>query len=152
MKTEKTNSRICYEWLKGNVDEETASYYYDNADVDRVNSGALDFSIEMALYWDTEHKGFEFWDGINDKWHDYLKGEDERVNPHDNITPAHYNKDKNHDVYSFCHHNDLGLLEGNCIKYVSRYKKKNGKEDLLKAIETLNRLIELNYGEGRKDD
>ena len=63
----------------------------------------------------------------------------------DNIKPQHYNENKDHDVYSFVHHNQLGMLEGNVIKYVARHKKKNGKEDLLKAIETLNRLIELEY-------
>lgn len=65
----------------------------------------------------------------------------------DKITPAHYNKNKEYDVYSFCFHNNLGLLEGNCIKYITRFRKKNGKEDLEKAMETLKRLIELEYGQ-----
>lgn len=34
-----------------------------------------------------------------------------------------------------------GYLEGNLIKYVSRYKTKNGKQDLLKAKWYLERLI-----------
>jgi len=38
--------------------------------------------------------------------------------------------------------NKLGYLEGNIIKYVSRYKKKNGREDLLKAQHYLERLLE----------
>jgi hypothetical protein len=38
--------------------------------------------------------------------------------------------------------NDLGYLEGNVIKYVSRYKKKNGKQDLEKAKHYLEKLIE----------
>lgn len=63
------------------------------------------------------------------------------------INPPHYNKDKRYDVYSFVHHNSLGMLEGNVIKYVARHKKKNGKEDLLKAIETINRLIDMEYGQ-----
>lgn len=36
-----------------------------------------------------------------------------------------------------------GYLLGNIIKYVSRYKFKNGVEDLKKANNYLNRLIEL---------
>ena len=38
--------------------------------------------------------------------------------------------------------NKLGFLEGNIIKYVCRYKQKNGVEDLLKAQHYLDFLIE----------
>lgn len=41
--------------------------------------------------------------------------------------------------------NELDFLEGNIVKYVSRHRKKNGKEDLLKAQFYLNKLIELDY-------
>ena len=37
---------------------------------------------------------------------------------------------------------DMNYLEGNIIKYVTRYKHKNGKEDLLKAREYLDKLIQ----------
>lgn len=37
---------------------------------------------------------------------------------------------------------DLGYLEGNIVKYVSRWKKKNGLEDLEKARHYLDKLIE----------
>ena len=37
--------------------------------------------------------------------------------------------------------NNLNFAEGNIIKYVSRYKQKNGKEDLLKARYYLDLLI-----------
>lgn len=36
----------------------------------------------------------------------------------------------------------LGYLEGNVVKYVSRYKRKNGLQDLLKARHYLDKLIE----------
>lgn len=39
--------------------------------------------------------------------------------------------------------NNLGYLEGNVVKYVSRWKEKNGLEDLLKAKHYLEKLIEL---------
>lgn len=39
--------------------------------------------------------------------------------------------------------NDIGYCEGNIIKYVSRYKNKNGVEDLKKALQYLNALIEV---------
>lgn len=38
--------------------------------------------------------------------------------------------------------NDLGYLEGNIVKYVSRYKAKNGLQDLEKALHYLEKLIE----------
>lgn len=56
--------------------------------------------------------------------------------------PKHYHT--SNDVYQFCLDNDLGGLEMNVIKYVSRWKKKNGIEDLRKARETLDRLIQYN--------
>jgi hypothetical protein len=38
--------------------------------------------------------------------------------------------------------NDIGYLEGNVIKYVSRWKKKNGLADLKKAQHYIEKLIE----------
>ena len=46
----------------------------------------------------------------------------------------------------FIEGNDLGFSVGNIIKYVCRYKYKNGKEDLLKARHYIDLLIELEYG------
>ena len=37
--------------------------------------------------------------------------------------------------------NDLGYREGNVVKYVSRHQKKNGKEDILKAIHYLEMIL-----------
>jgi hypothetical protein len=36
-----------------------------------------------------------------------------------------------------------GYLQGNCIKYLSRYREKNGIEDLYKAQHYLSKLIDL---------
>ena len=38
--------------------------------------------------------------------------------------------------------NNLGFLEGNIVKYVSRWKSKGGVEDLKKARHYINLLIE----------
>lgn len=38
--------------------------------------------------------------------------------------------------------NNLGYLEGNVVKYVSRHREKNGVEDLKKAMHYLQKLIE----------
>jgi hypothetical protein len=42
--------------------------------------------------------------------------------------------------------NDLGFLEGNIIKYVTRWKYKNGVDDLRKAQHYLAKLIEVADG------
>jgi hypothetical protein len=42
--------------------------------------------------------------------------------------------------------NDLGFLEGNIIKYVTRWKYKNGADDLRKAQHYLAKLIEVSDG------
>lgn len=39
--------------------------------------------------------------------------------------------------------NQIGFFEGNVIKYVTRWKEKNGLEDLRKARHYLDKLIEL---------
>ena len=41
----------------------------------------------------------------------------------------HYKRQKIQ-PWDFIHANDLGFLAGNVVKYVSRYKDKNGLEDL----------------------
>lgn len=43
----------------------------------------------------------------------------------------------------FIQQNGIGFIEGNVIKYVCRYKNKNGVEDLLKARHYLDILIDL---------
>lgn len=46
----------------------------------------------------------------------------------------------------FIHRNGIGFIAGNVIKYVVRYKNKNGLEDLKKARHYIDLLIEWEYG------
>ncbi|HBP5690594.1 TPA: DUF3310 domain-containing protein [Pseudomonas aeruginosa] len=55
---------------------------------------------------------------------------------------AHY-KDQPIQPVQYIHANGIGYLEGNVIKYVSRWRKKNGIEDLKKAKHYIELLIEL---------
>lgn len=41
--------------------------------------------------------------------------------------------------------NDIGFLAGNVIKYATRYRDKNGAEDIRKAIHYLNLILEFEY-------
>ena len=43
--------------------------------------------------------------------------------------------------------NGMGYLEGNIIKYISRYKEKGGLDDLIKASHYLDKLIEVTLNE-----
>lgn len=43
--------------------------------------------------------------------------------------------------------NNLNYCQANAVKYVTRYRDKGGKEDLLKAIHNIEILIQLEYGE-----
>jgi len=43
--------------------------------------------------------------------------------------------------------NNLNACQHTAIKYVTRYKVKGGKQDLLKAIHCLEMLIEMEYGD-----
>ena len=55
--------------------------------------------------------------------------------------PKHYTNGKIERI-DFINGNNMDYLEGNIIKYISRYKYKNGLEDLEKARFYLNMLIE----------
>ena len=56
-------------------------------------------------------------------------------------------------MIDFCQANNLDFMQGNVIKYVFRYKNKNGLEDLEKAREYIDRMIEnLLEGEGSDDE
>ena len=47
----------------------------------------------------------------------------------------------------FVHKNNLNFIQGNVIKYITRYKQKNGREDLEKVKHYVDLLIALEYPE-----
>lgn len=56
-------------------------------------------------------------------------------------SPKHYTQGI--EAWDYITSHNMGYLEGNIVKYITRYKLKNGFEDLLKAREYLNKLIEM---------
>ena len=56
------------------------------------------------------------------------------------VNPRHYS-DMEISPLEYILKNDIPWREANAIKYISRYKKKNGLEDLKKARWYLNNLI-----------
>ena len=55
--------------------------------------------------------------------------------------PSHYNLGI--EMWDYAHSHSLNFFEGNIIKYITRWKDKNGVEDLHKAKQYLDKLIEL---------
>ncbi len=55
---------------------------------------------------------------------------------------SHY-KDKAIQPVQYIHANGLGFCEGNVVKYVTRWRDKNGLADLRKAKHYIDLLIEL---------
>ena len=58
------------------------------------------------------------------------------------IAGTHY-KDKAIQPWDYIVGNKLGYLEGNVVKYVSRWREKGGIDDLRKASHYLDKLIEV---------
>lgn len=64
--------------------------------------------------------------------------------PKEEVGGTHYSRMKI-DVFEFAEANNLSFMQSTDIKYICRFKDKNGKEDLLKAMHTINRMIEFYY-------
>ena len=58
---------------------------------------------------------------------------------------SHY-KDMPIQPAEFIHRNGIGYIPGNVIKYVVRFAKKGGRQDLEKAQHYIQLLIEMEYG------
>jgi len=66
--------------------------------------------------------------------------------------PAHYTGRGGIEPLDFIVSNELDFLEGNVVKYVYRYKSKNGLQDLQKARVYLDRLIERESNNENRSD
>ena len=57
------------------------------------------------------------------------------------VNPKHYTKGI--ETWDFIASKEMSFMEGNIIKYVSRWKDQNGIEDLRKAKQYLDKLIDI---------
>ena len=64
------------------------------------------------------------------------------------VAGTHY-KTQAIQAWDYITSNNIGFMEGNAIKYLSRWKQKGGVNDLLKAQHYIQKLIEI---EAKKDD
>lgn len=65
---------------------------------------------------------------------------------HQQVDGSHYRYMEIQPV-EYIHTNGLNFCEGNVVKYISRHRRKHGKQDLLKARHFIDLLIELEYPE-----
>lgn len=65
----------------------------------------------------------------------------EEKNKEQVVHPKHYNQGI--EMWDYAASHNLDFFEGNIVKYVTRWKHKNGLQDLHKAKMYLDKLIEL---------
>ena len=69
------------------------------------------------------------------------------MNPNDEQVGGRHYLEKKIQPWDYIIANKMGYLEGNIVKYVTRYKEKNGIEDLIKAAHYLEKLIKVTQDE-----
>lgn len=67
----------------------------------------------------------------------------EHVNANSTQVGGDHYKTKPIQPWDYIIANGLGFCEGNAIKYISRWREKNGVEDLKKARHYIDKLIEI---------
>ena len=65
------------------------------------------------------------------------------MNPMEHQVGGTHYKDMPIQPVEYIHANAMGYLEGNVVKYISRWRKKNGMADLEKARHYIDLLIQL---------
>jgi len=59
----------------------------------------------------------------------------------------HYNDSERLQPWEIINKNGYDYYEGNVLKYLDRHKRKNGAEDIKKAIHYLEAILEFEYSE-----
>lgn len=119
-------------------------------------------SVRARIYFDAggalQYRSGEAYKGLPTEWtdvvlgHQFSQGYEYRPKPvvkepipkslNVQVGGNHY-KDMKIQPIEYIHANGLGFLEGNAIKYITRYKSKGGVQDLQKAKHYIEMLIEL---------
>lgn len=69
-------------------------------------------------------------------------------NPLDTQVGGGHYKDMAIQPVEFIHANGMDYLSANVIKYISRHKRKNGAEDVRKAIHYCQLILKMDYNDG----
>ena len=71
---------------------------------------------------------------------------EEEQSKYDNVNhPKHYTQGI--ECWDYIKSHNMDFLQGSAIKYITRYKQKNGAEDLHKAIAFIQKILKEEYGE-----
>jgi len=62
----------------------------------------------------------------------------------------HYKSTKDEQPWDFIERHGLGFIEGNIVKYVTRWRAKGGAQDLRKVLHYIMKLEELHHEDGRE--
>ena len=81
-----------------------------------------------------------------DLFHDNTRKHTQALKANDVQVAGNHYKGKTVQPWDYIVANNLGYLEGNIVKYVSRWKDKGGVDDLRKARHYLDKLIEVQDG------
>src|SRR5690606_21799748 len=117
----------------GNPD---TAQWFDNTDTDfNIGTFYADDVKEPSWYKSVKRRYEELTE------EDFIKFMNLEPNKTDNVNnPSHY-KQGSIEPIDYILANGMNFLEGNVVKYVTRYKHKNGLEDLRKAEFYLKKLI-----------
>ena len=83
---------------------------------------------------------------------EYLQRNESAMNATDKQVGGNHYKDLPIQPIEYIHANAMGYMEGNVVKYISRWRKKNGIADLEKAKHYIELLIELENRRAGKTD
>ena len=76
----------------------------------------------------------------------YRRSQEEKEKTTDKQIGGDHYKDFKIMPIEYITENKLNFCEGNIIKYISRHRRKNGAEDIKKAIHYAELILELDYG------
>ena len=74
-----------------------------------------------------------------------------KMSANDKQVAGNHYKEQKIQPWDYIIQNNIGYMEGNIIKYVSRWKEKGGVADLQKAKHYLEKLIEITEGQSISD-
>ena len=124
--------------IKCSMECEICPFYKKNCgwDESACMVGTKEENLQLAQNYIKEHE--KTVNTINSIEEQTITLDDLKDIKENNIIPPYYHKGS-YDVIEFCNKYEIGFVTGNIIKYLVRYKNKNGIEDLKKAKEYLNR-------------
>jgi hypothetical protein len=106
-------------------------------------------NLSSTFPWPESASGFNFWDNLHTEFESYFTEPSAQNIPLDPLKIQHggsHYKELKIQPIEFIMANNLDFCQGNAIKYLVRFRNKNGLEDLKKAKHYIDLLIQHEYG------